>query len=169
MWQNRIEKVCLLSRWARPAARRPQLFQLFFGQPQHVFARRWESFERDQNRLRGLTIIFRKHTNISMPSEMIASPSSQIPPFEARTFWTEPRLLQTWPAGVPHFSTREVEGNPESSLGRLASLASLAPTRGSPRVPLGFKTVFRLRVRIWRGSLHHLNQTKISFIDRKTF
>ena len=59
--------------------------------------------------------------------------------------------------------------NPESSLGRLASLASLAPTRGSPRATLGFKTVFRLRVRIWRGSLHRINQTKISFIDRKTF
>jgi hypothetical protein len=54
---------------------------------------------------------------------------------------------------------------------RLASLASLAPTRASPRATLGFEMVFRPgETQDLKGEpIHRLNQTKIDLIDREIF
>jgi hypothetical protein len=64
---------------------------------------------------------------------------------------------------LTYFSTPEVEVKPDSLLSRLASLASRAPTRASPRATLGFKTVSceTKTEDLKRRSIRLLNQRKI--------
>jgi hypothetical protein len=74
---------------------------------------------------------------------------------ERGTFWMRrDERLQTWPMAVTHFSKRSGEGKPKSSL---------APTQTSPRCSAGKTSEFEGK------QIDVLNQTKIEFIDRKTF